>query len=143
MKHITNIFRRYTYVLQSNIREFPIRGNPAAGKKILRALISPELDPTNHDIAQGMTQMTPGCNSDLRAHAEGELFFCLDGKGTVLIADEVIELNRYEAVYVPPNTMHQLRSDRGEHFDVLWTLTPPFGGDKLVCDLAKKAAENK
>ena len=87
------------------------------------------------------TPLTPGCNSDLRAHAEGELFFCLDGKGTVLIADEVIELNRYEAVYVPPNTMHQLRSDRGEHFDVLWTLTPPFGGDKLVCDLAKKAAQ--
>ena len=141
MKHITNIFRRYTYVLQSNIREFPIRGNPAAGKKDFESADLPGTG--SDDIAQGMTQMTPGCNSDLRAHAEGELFFCLDGKGTVLIADEVIELNRYEAVYVPPNTMHQLRSDRGEHFDVLWTLTPPFGGDKLVCDLAKKAAENK
>ena len=127
----------------ATLENSPFVETPLPEKRILRALISPELDPTNHDIAQGMTQMTPGCNSDLRAHAEGELFFCLDGKGTVLIADEVIELNRYEAVYVPPNTMHQLRSDRGEHFDVLWTLTPPFGGDKLVCDLAKKAAENK
>ena len=82
-------------------------------KRILRALISPELDPANHDIALGMTQMTPGCNSDLRGHEEGELFFCLEGKGTVLVEEEEIELNRYEAVYVPPRTVHQIRSDRG------------------------------
>ncbi|MBR4410997.1 MAG: cupin domain-containing protein [Firmicutes bacterium] len=121
----------------------PFVETPLPEKRILRALISPELDPTNKDIALGMTQMTPGCNSDLRGHDEGELFFCLDGKGTVYIEGEEIELNKYEAVYVPPHHVHQLRSDRGEKFDILWALTPPFGGDRLVCDLARKAKETE
>ena len=39
----------------------PFVETPLPEKRILRALISPELDPTNQDIALGMTQMTPGC----------------------------------------------------------------------------------
>lgn len=124
------------YVARKN--QSPCVETPLPERRVMTALISEELDPTNHDIALGMTQMTPGCHSDLRGHAEGELFFCVDGKGSVLVADEVITLEKYDAVYVPPNVVHQLRSDLGDKFDVAWALTPPFGGDKMVIEMAKK-----
>ena len=127
------------YVARFN--ESPFVQMPEPESRILRCLISQRLDPTNLDIALGMTQMTPGCASDLRGHDEGELFFCLEGKGSVLVGDEVVELNKYDAVYVPPHTIHQLRSDRGDKFDILWALTPPFGGDMTVDDYAMAKKE--
>ena len=45
---------------KATLENSPFVETPLPEKRILRALISPELDPTNHDIAQGMTQMTLG-----------------------------------------------------------------------------------
>lgn len=117
----------------------PMLETPEPEHRVLRVLISPELDDTNHDIALGMTEMSPGCTSDFRSHDEGELFFCLEGRGSVQVGQERIILGKHDAVYVPPHTLHQLFSDQGESFHILWALTPPFGGDKIICDLAKKA----
>lgn len=106
--------------------------------RTLRCLISERLDPTNHDIALGITEMKPGCRSDVRGHEEGELFFCINGKGTVVIEEERVVLEKYDAVYVPPNKIHTLIADQDSSFDLAWILTPPFGGDKSVYDMAMK-----
>ena len=108
--------------------------------RTLRCFISPELDPTNQDIACGMTQMQPGTCSDCRAHPEGEMFICVSGEGHVRIGNEVIALAPHTVVYVPKNTIHQLFADRDTPMQLYWVLTPPFGGDKLVCDLARQNA---
>ena len=113
---------------------------PGPNARILRCFISPELDPTNQDIACGMTQMQPGACSDCREHPEGELFICISGEGHVCIRNEMIQLTPHTVVFVPPNTVHQLFADRDKPMQIYWVLTPPFGGDKLVCDLARQNA---
>ena len=77
-----------------NFENAPFVQMPAPEERILRCFISPELDPTNQDIALGMTEMQPGCKSDWRGHAEGEMFICVKGKGHVRIEEEIIELAR-------------------------------------------------
>ncbi|MBQ2747896.1 MAG: cupin domain-containing protein [Firmicutes bacterium] len=114
---------------------------PEPEHRILSVLISPELDPTNHDVALGRTEMTPGCQSDVRGHEEGELFYCIRGKGTVEIEGVDYELSEGEAVYVPPFVVHTLKSDKGENFDLIWFLTPPFGGDRKTLGMIKDAEE--
>lgn len=109
--------------------------------RTMHCLISQRLDPTNMDVALGMTEMTPGSHSDLRGHDEGELFFCVSGKGTVVVEDERVVLEQYDAVYVPPNTVHTLEADQGENFNLAWFLTPPFGGDMMVYDWWKEEQE--
>ena len=126
-----------------NFENAPFVNMPAPDERILRCFISPELDSTNQDIALGMTEMQPGCQSDWRGHPEGEMFICVEGKGHVRIEDEYIELEKGSVVYVPKFAKHQLLADCGSAFSLYWVLTPPFGGDKLVCDLAKKKNENK
>ena len=42
-------------------------------KRVLRCLISQRLDPTNKDIALGMTEMVPGSRSDLRGKSSRDL----------------------------------------------------------------------
>lgn len=105
-------------------------------KRILRCLISQKLDPSNKDIALGMTEMAPGGKSDVRGHEEGELFLCLEGKGTVIIDNKRIILEKYDAVYVPPNHIHSLEADCDSTFNLAWILTPPFGGDIKVYNMA-------
>ncbi len=113
----------------------------APEKRVLRCFISPLLDPTNQDIALGMTEMQAGCKSDWRGHPEGEMFICVEGSGHVRIENDTIELKKGSAVYVPKFAKHQLLADNNETFTVYWVLTPPFGGDKLVIDLANREKE--
>lgn len=115
----------------------------APEKRILRCFISPELDPTNQDIALGMSELQPGGKSDYRSHPEGEMFICVGGCGHVRIEDEMVELQKGHVVYVPKFTKHQLLADMDSEFTIYWVLTPPFGGDRLVIDMAKKAQEGK
>ena len=122
------------YVARYKDSPFAVVESPE--KRILRCLISQRLDPENKDIALGMTEMDPGGKSDVRGHEEGELFFCVNGKGTVVIDDERIILEKYDAVYVPPNHIHTLEADQDSKFDLAWILTPPFGGDMKVYDLS-------
>ena len=120
------------YVARYN--ESPYKETPLPERRLMHCLISSRLDPTNKDCALGMTEMDPGTHSDVRGHAEGELFFCVNGKGTVVVEDERIVLEKYDAVYGPPNTVHTLEADQGTRFDLAWFLTPPFGGDMMVYD---------
>lgn len=125
-----------------NFENAPAVEMPAPEKRTLRCFISPLLDPTNQDIALGMTEMAPGTKSDWRGHPEGEMFICTEGMGHVRIEDEVIELQKGYVVYVPKFAKHQLMADMDSVFTVYWVLTPPFGGDKLVIDTFNKKKES-
>ena len=71
-------------------------------RRKLYCLISPELDPSNQDIACGLVDLPEGSQSDFRGHEEGELFFCISGKGHIRLGDEVLPLEANSAIYVPP-----------------------------------------
>jgi quercetin dioxygenase-like cupin family protein len=107
----------------------------APNERKLYCLLSPELDPTNHDIACGLVEIPPGSNSDWRGHEEGEMFFCIEGAGHIRLGDEWIELRPNTAVYAPPFAPHQTVNDGGAGtMRLLFALVPPFGGDRSIIE---------
>lgn len=108
----------------------------------LYCLISPELDPSNRDIACGLVDLPEGSQSDFRGHEEGELFFCISGKGHIRLGDDILPLEANSAIYVPPYVEHQTINDGGEgELRLLFALTPPFGGDRQIIEASKQKAQ--
>jgi mannose-6-phosphate isomerase-like protein (cupin superfamily) len=118
----------------------PFHEMPEPEKRILRLLISPELDPTQKDIACGMVEIPPGSNSDFRGHDEGELFIIVSGKGKARVGEEEIKLAPFTAFYAKPGVPHQTfnTSDK-EDLVMFFVLVSPFGGDKRIIDMWKAA----
>jgi len=111
---------------------------PEPNKRILRCLLSPILDPTQNDIALGIAEIEEGSNSDYRGHEEGELFYCVKGKGHIKIEDELYELQEDSCVYVPPFKKHQTINDgKAGILKLVFVLTPPFGGDRSIIEASK------
>lgn len=113
-------------------------------ERIVRYLISPELDPSQNELAMGLVELPVGSKSDWRAHPEPELFMCIAGHGHIKIGDEIIEMKPFNSVMVPANVYHQTFNDVGsEEMKFIIVLPPPFGGDKSIIGGWKKARENK
>ncbi len=111
-------------------------------RRKLYCLISPELDPSNQDIACGLVDLPEGSQSDFRGHEEGELFFCISGKGHIRLGDEVLPLEANSAIYVPPYVEHQTINDGGAgELRLFFVLTPPFGGDRQIIEASKQKAQ--
>jgi len=109
-------------------------------ERIVRYLISPELDPSQNELALGLVELPVGSKSDFRAHPEPELFLCIAGHGHIRIGDEMIEMHPFNAVMVPPNVPHQTYNDIGDEvMKFVIVLPPPFGGDRMIIDNWKKA----
>jgi mannose-6-phosphate isomerase-like protein (cupin superfamily) len=114
----------------------------APNERMLRCLLSPELDTTQKEIAAGLVEIKVGSNSDCRSHEEGELFFCISGHGHIRIGDEMIELHPDTALWVPGGIQHQTFNDLGnEDMKLLWVLLAPFGGDKAIISRWKTERE--
>ena len=112
---------------------------PAPYQRELYCLLSPSLDPTQHDLAVGMVEIPAGSTSDWRAHEEGEMFFVVSGHGHMRVGEEVIALQPDMALYVPGGVPHQSINDSpsGEVLKELFVLTPPFGGDRSIIENAR------
>ena len=120
----------------------PFYEMPEPEKRMLRLLISPELDPSQHDIACGMVEVPPGSNSDMRGHDEGELFLIVSGEGKAIVGDETIKLAPFTAFYAKPNVPHQtFNTSKDENLVMYFVLVPPFGGDKRIIDFWKSSKE--
>ena len=108
---------------------------PAPYTRTLRVLLSPQLDPTQGDLAAGLTELPPGSKSDWRGHEEGEMFFCVKGHGHMRLGDDLFELKPCTTVYAPPAVPHQTFNDEdGGDMVLLWVLVPPFGGDRAIVE---------
>ncbi|GEM_PF-540008 len=116
-----------------NIENAPWCLMEAPYERILRVMVSPELDPGQKDIAAGVVELSPGSKSDWRGHEEGELFFCVSGHGHIRVGEDCFKFEPYTAVYVPSNVPHQTYNDVGqEKMVIIWVLISPFGGDKAI-----------
>lgn len=109
-------------------------------ERIVRFLLSPELDHTQKELAVGLVDLPVGSKSDWRGHPEPEMFLCIAGHGHIKVGDEMIEMHPYTAILVPANVSHQTYNDIGnEEMKFVIVLTPPFGGDKSILENWKKA----
>ena len=102
-------------------------------RRTLKVLLSPELHKGLHELASGLTILPPGGKSDLHEHGEGEMFYVLDGRCTVVVGEEEAEVERGTAVWGVPHVPHRLLNNTQGQCRVLWVLVPP-GRERTIIE---------
>ena len=64
-------------------------------------------------------ELDPGGYSSLEKHRHVHFVIALRGKGTALVGDRVLELDPFDALYVPPLTPHRFANAGEEPFGFL------------------------
>jgi mannose-6-phosphate isomerase-like protein (cupin superfamily) len=64
-------------------------------------------------------ELEPGGYSSLEKHEHVHFVIALRGTGKALVGDEIVELEPFDAVYVPPRTPHRFLNDREQPFGFL------------------------
>jgi mannose-6-phosphate isomerase-like protein (cupin superfamily) len=89
------------------------------------------IDPTtvgSKNLTFGMVVVEPGgiCEPGHDHDEQEEIFFCLSGKGIVLIGQdrEKWAIQQYDAVFIPPFTYHNLVNESNFPLTVLWIQSP-------------------
>lgn len=106
------------------------------------------IDPTtvgSKYLTFGMVVVEPGgvCEPGHDHNEQEEIFFCLSGRGVVLIGDnhEKWKIEQYDAVFIPPHTYHNLVNESNLPLFVLWIQSPAgwvFDKNPDLKELAEK-----
>jgi len=84
------------------------------GGRRFQVLFDPETLP-GAGVSLAVYAYDPDVQGPAHAHAvETEVYFCLEGSGTVRLGDRVFELTPGTAVHIPPGLEHQTRSSAKE-----------------------------
>lgn len=60
-------------------------------------------------------EIEPGGYSSLEYHRHPHTVVVIRGKGSVILDEEVFELNLHDVVYVVPGAIHQFQADRNDY----------------------------
>jgi len=89
------------------------------------------VDPTtvgSEHLTFGMVIVEPGgtCEPGHAHEEQEEIFFCVTGKGLVVIGDdrEEWEIGPMDAVFIPPYVYHGLKNPHNTPLEVLWIISP-------------------
>ena len=106
---------------------------PEPNRRTLKVLLSPQLHEGLHELATGLTILPAGGKSDLHEHSEGEMFYVLSGRCTMLVGEEREEIEPGTAAWGPPHIPHQLLNHTQSQCRVLWVLVPP-GRERAIIE---------
>lgn len=106
------------------------------------------IDPTtvgSKNLTFGMVIVEPGgiCEPGHAHDVQEEIFFCLSGRGIVIVGDdhEEVAISQFDAVFFAPGTYHNLRNPSNFPLQVLWIQSPAgwvFDKHPDLKELAKK-----
>lgn len=106
------------------------------------------IDPTtvgSKNLTFGMVIVEPGglCEPGHDHDEQEEIFFCLNGRGIVIMGEEREEwpISQYEAVFIPPKVYHNLYNPTNFPLQVLWIQSPAGWVFDKHPDLKKLAQE--
>lgn len=81
------------------------------------------------EISIQITNVLPGKMQTIHSHPEYQCYYILQGKGQVIIEDEVQELLSGDAVLIPSNSMHGIKNI-GETILRYLTANKAFGTER-------------
>ncbi len=100
------------------------RKAPEPGKR-LAAVYFDAADVPGAHMSMAEVRFPPGELGPLHEHEhEVELYYCLEGEGTVICAGTAFRLSKGAALYVPPKTPHETRNDGPGDFVFLAIFAP-------------------
>jgi len=111
----------------------PIKVNPhdvepiVLSQRVNYKLIDPTTVGSKH-LTFGMVIVEPGgvCEPGHEHDEQEEIFFCLHGKGVVVMGDnhQDVIIEPRDAVFIPPHTYHNLKNPYNTPLEVLWIQSP-------------------
>ncbi len=91
------------------------------------------LDATNAPVEnQSLAEATlpPGAATDRHYHKKSEeIYFILDGTGTMEIDGKEQEVRPHDGILIPPHAWHQIKADKGEPLIFLCCCAPIYSHD--------------
>ncbi|CAN5269157.1 cupin domain-containing protein [soil metagenome] len=67
-------------------------------------------------------EIQPGGYSSLEYHRHPHSVVIIKGSGSVILNNELIEISRFDVVFVSPQTIHQFHADKGESLGFICTV---------------------
>jgi methionyl-tRNA synthetase len=78
---------------------------------VMQRLFQVATPPLNTPFGSAWGFIEPANSSEPHQHHEHEVFILMEGKGTVLIEDEVNNVVKGDTIYIPPFSNHILKND--------------------------------
>lgn len=99
---------------------------------LLRRIIHPETI-GSENVAMGIGYVNPGEELLRHRHTYEEMYYYLQGRGTMIVGDAVLKAESGLFVYVPPNVPHHTINTGDEPMVLLYSYWPPAAaGDQIV-----------
>jgi mannose-6-phosphate isomerase-like protein (cupin superfamily) len=118
--------------------EAPSLVTAAPFERELKVLLSPLLQEKVQGFSVGMTLLPPGnATSDHVHDNEVEAWLIISGEGEAKLGAEKKRVSPETAIFVPPNTSHQLVNTGSEELRMFWVYSPP-GAEKAVLTALQK-----
>lgn len=67
-------------------------------------------------------EIQPGGYSSLEYHRHPHSVIIIKGKGSVILDNDLIEVNQFDVVYISPKSLHQFHADKGEPLGFICTV---------------------
>jgi len=93
-----------------------------AGRRT-RVLVGPQAPIKAENFCQGHVTIFPGGKVPKHRHPNEEVYLVLEGEGTIEIDGEIQPIRAGEAVYVPPNSEHELANPQANKADMVFLFT--------------------
>ncbi|RMW39375.1 MAG: cupin domain-containing protein [Nitrosopumilus sp.] len=89
---------------------------------------------TLEGIGYSLAQFTlePGKKSKLHKMKSSEIYYILEGEANLRIGDEVIELEKDDSAYVPPNAKQNIKNVGNENLRFLCIVEPAWKADDEI-----------
>lgn len=83
----------------------------------------------SQDIVSELVCYEPGQDTVPHRHPrQDEIFYVVEGSGTIVVGDEEIAARTGTSVFTPANVEHSIRADRDSRFVILFFKGPGSGG---------------
>ena len=109
-----------------NAREVVTYESPTADRRQFRVLVERDLS-GSRSVAAGQLRLPPGSGQpSAEAHAETEeIYYCVSGRGRLLLDDVEYALESGTMAYVGPGVRHRVFNDEDEDLLMVWFESPP------------------
>ena len=97
-----------------------IEGQEGREDRLRWKILIGDEDSNTEALTYGTFEIPEGRFLDAHFHADHEVYHILQGKGVVLINDDVKEIEPGSIVYIPGNTTHGIRNTGNEKLVLIW-----------------------
>jgi mannose-6-phosphate isomerase-like protein (cupin superfamily) len=98
---------------------------PEPNSRTLKHLAAPWTLGSEH-LWVGLSEIDPGSSSNRHEHEAEEVFYVVEGRGSVEVGDDSEPIEAGTIVLVPPRTPHRLINEGEGVLKVLCSAAPPF-----------------